>query len=154
MKAEDLMNRDVRTCSKEDTLEQAARTMWEADVGCLVVTDESRRPIGMITDRDIAMAAYLQGVALRDGRVAGAMSHEVRSCAPDASVGAVESLMQEAQIRRVPVVAEDGALLGIVTLGDLAHNASSSPLRVPAIPGVAKTLAAVTERRPSLSATG
>ena len=57
MRAEQIMTRNVFTCSAVDTLEQAAHEMWEADVGCLVVTDALIRPIGVISDRDIAMAA-------------------------------------------------------------------------------------------------
>lgn len=147
MKVDELMTRPVATCSSEDSLEQAARILWEADLGCLVVIDAERRPVGMLTDRDIAMAAYTQGVGLRDASVASAMARAVRSCAAGTSVGELESLMQSAQLRRVPVVDAEGRLLGIVSLGDLAHHAHSSPLRMPEIPGVAKTLAVITERR-------
>jgi CBS domain-containing protein len=113
MKAEDLMVRDVRKCSKDDSLEQAARIMWETDVGCLVVTDSEDRP----------------------------------TCAPNSSVGDVEVVMRSARIRRIPVVKSNGKLAGIVTLGDIARSSQSSPLRAAEIPGVAKTLAVVTEPR-------
>ena len=72
MKPENLMNRAVCTCSERDSLEQAARIMWDSDVGCLVVVGEEGRPIGMVTDRDLTMAAYTQGVALRDASVSSA----------------------------------------------------------------------------------
>lgn len=147
MNAEELMTRAVSTCSRDDSLEQAARLMWEGDVGCLVVTDAEHRPVGMLTDRDVAMAAYTQGVALRDASVASAMAREVQSCVATTPAADIERLMQSAQIRRVPVVDADTRLIGLVTLGDLARLAQSSPLRMPAIPGVAKTPAAVTERR-------
>ena len=147
MKADELMTRNVATCAGDDSLEQAARIMWEADVGCLAVVDAEQRPVGILTDRDLAMAAYTQGVRLRDACVASAMAREVRSCSASTPAAEVEALMQSAQIRRVPVVDSDNKLLGIVTLGDLARAAHSSPLRMPAIPGVAKTLAVVTERR-------
>jgi CBS-domain-containing membrane protein len=101
----------------------------------------------MLTDRDVAMAAYTSGARLRDVPVASAMAHEVRSCSTTAPIGEIESLMQSARIRRVPVVDSEGRLLGIVTLGDLARVTQASPLRMAAIPGVARTLASVTERR-------
>lgn len=147
MKADQLMTRTVGTCSSDDSLERAANLMWEHDLGCLVVIDAEERPVGMITDRDVAMAAYTQGVRLCDTSVATAMAREVISCGAEASAADVESLMQSAQIRRVPVVGSDGKLVGIVALGDLARAAHSSPLHMPAIPGVAKTLATVTARR-------
>jgi CBS domain-containing protein len=141
------MTKNVFTCLAHQTLEQAARTMWEADIGCLVVIDDDRRPIGMITDRDIAMAAYTQGVALRDALISSAMSQKVVTARPDARLGELEALMQAEQVRRVPVVEPNGTLIGIVTLGDLARTAQAGALGIPAIPGVAKTLSSVTERR-------
>jgi CBS-domain-containing membrane protein len=141
------MTRSVRSCGPDDTLEQAARLMWEADVGCLPVLDEEGRPIGMITDRDMCMAAYTQGVALRDSKVSSAMSHSVITCSPESSIADVEALMRNAQIRRVPVVDFSGSLAGIVTLGDIARYSQSSPLHVPAVPGVAKTFASILQPR-------
>lgn len=149
MKADDLMTRNVRTCSPTDSLEQAARTMWDSDVGCLVVTDEEQRPIGVITDRDITMAALMQGVPLRDARVASAMSKRVLTCTPSTTVSDLEALMRSAQIRRVPVVDSRGKVVGIVALGDLARSAQSGPRHLAEIPGLAKTLAGITRRRSS-----
>jgi CBS domain-containing protein len=140
------MTKNVFTCLAQQTLEQAARTMWEADIGCLVVIDDEHRPIGMITDRDIAMAAYTRGVALRDALVGSAMSQKVITAKPETRLGELESLMQAEQVRRVPVVEPNGTLVGIVTLGDLARTAQAL-LGLPAIPGVAKTLRSVSERR-------
>jgi CBS domain-containing protein len=147
MKAEQLMTRDVLTCSPSDSLEQAARIMWECDVGCLVVTDANRRPVGVITDRDLAMAAYTQGVALRDGSVQNAMAREVITCSASAPVSEVEHKMQVSQVRRVPITDANGKLVGIIALGDIARSAQSSPLHLSEIPGLAKTLAGITERR-------
>jgi CBS domain-containing protein len=149
MKAEALMVRNVLTCSPEDSLEQPARLMWEADVGCIVVTDAERRPVGMITDRDIAMAAYTRGVALRDARVESTMARTIHTCSPRDSLSDVEKKMQQAQVRRLPVVDDAGRLVGIVALGDIARSAHSSPLHVAEIPGLARTLASITERRAS-----
>jgi CBS domain-containing protein len=141
MKAQDVMTPSVVACSKDDSLEFAARIMWEADAGCLAVIDGERHVLGMITDRDVAMAAYIQGRLLRDIRVESAMSHDVRTCPLDASVELVENLMQSSQIRRVPVTDPAGRLVGIVTLGDLAKRSA------PSASDVTRTLAAVTERR-------
>lgn len=147
MRVEKAMTKSVFTCLPHQTLEQAARTMWEADVGCLVVIDDDRRPVGVITDRDIAMAAYTQGVALREALVSSAMSQRVVSVGPEARLGEVEGLMQTERVRRLPVVDSSGKLVGIVTLGDLARTAQAGALGIPVIPGVAKTLYSVTERR-------
>lgn len=151
MRAEQLMTREVRTCSPDATLEDAARLLWEADLGCLVVVDAEHHPVGMITDRDIAMAAYTQGLPLRSLSVGATMSQHVQCCPRSALLSEIEHLMQEQQVRRLPVLGTDGKLVGIVTLGDLAQNAAAHPLRLPlAMPGVATTLACVSERRPPL----
>jgi CBS domain-containing protein len=152
MKVSDLMSREVFTCSKDDTLETAAQNMWEYDTGCLVVADGENRAVGMITDRDIAMAAYTQGVALRQTRVESAMAHEVRTCSPDSGLSEVEEMMRLARIRRMPVVDASGKIVGIISLGDIARSSLSSPLRAASIPGVVRTLAAVTEPRGMSSA--
>jgi len=146
MKTQDLMTRHVLTCSADDSLERAAQIMWESDVGCLVVVDGELSPVGMITDRDIAMGAYTQGFSLRDIRVEIVMSRQLIGCAPGTPLVDVESLMQRSQIRRLPVVDAHGKLAGIITLGDIAHG-TRSPGRVLEIPGLAKTLSEICERR-------
>jgi CBS domain-containing protein len=147
MKVQDLMNRIVRTCTEGDSLEQAATAMWEYDVGCLVVVDGERRPIGVITDRDALMGAFTQGVSLRDGRVRTAMSRTVHTSTPDSSLDQLEGLMQSAQIRRVPVVDGEGRLVGIITLGDLAEYSQWTVNHHFGVQGLAKTLFEVSKPR-------
>jgi CBS domain-containing protein len=64
MKIRDIMSQDVATCREDDSLDRAAQLMWDRDVGSVPVVDGEGRPLGMITDRDICMAAYTQGEAL------------------------------------------------------------------------------------------
>jgi CBS domain-containing protein len=146
MKIQELMTKDVKKCGPDDTLEQAARAMWDEDVGCLPVVDEDGRPVGIVTDRDVCMAAYTQGARLRDLRVSRAMSKKLVTCRPDHSITQVEALMRSARIRRIPVVDLIGNLIGMVTLADIARHAHG-PRHVAAAPALAKTLASITERR-------
>ncbi|HYO97492.1 MAG TPA: CBS domain-containing protein [Polyangiaceae bacterium] len=126
MKIVEIMTRDVRTCSPGDTLATAAQIMWENDCGAVPVVDSEGRVLGMVTDRDLAMAAQLQGVALRDSRVASAMARDIKTCSPQDTPATVQAMMQQHKIRRVPVVdGENKKLVGIVTLGDLAYAMSS-----------------------------
>jgi len=147
MRIEDLMTHCVHTCFPDDTLEQVAHEMWDCDTGCLVVIDSYRRPIGIITDRDVAMAAYTQGAPLRSLRASTAMSSELVTCYPGTTVRELETKMQEAQIRRVPVIDSAGILVGIVTLADLADSARLSSTPMSELPAVALTLAKITRRR-------
>ena len=102
-----LIIRDVRTSSPDSTLEEAARALWEGDVGSVVVVADDGRPVAMITDRDIAMAAYTQGCCLRDISVRSAMSQRIITCKAEDSVSDVEALMQGEQVRRVWRAGED-----------------------------------------------
>jgi CBS domain-containing protein len=150
VRIEDIMTRDVRACSPDDTMGEAAQVMWENDCGCVPIVDDAQRVVGIITDRDLAMAAHLQGVALRDSRVSSAMARDVKCCSPRDTPAMVQAMMQQYRIRRVPVVDEQKRLLGIITLGDLAYAMSSQQT----LGGdgmtwtaIAHTLAAVSEPR-------
>jgi CBS domain-containing protein len=150
VRIEDIMTRDVRACSPDDTMGEAAQVMWENDCGCVPVVDDAQRVVGIITDRDLAMAAHLQGVALRDSRVSSAMARDVKCCSARDTPAMVQAMMQQYRIRRVPVVDDQKRLLGIITLGDLAYTMSSQQT----LGGdgmtwtaIAHTLAAVSEPR-------
>lgn len=141
------MTSNVYTCSPDDTLTDAARVMWDKDVGCLPVVDATGRVVATITDRDICMAAYTTGAPLHAARVATAMSKDLVTCSPDQSVSHLERLLAERQLRRIPVVDSEGRLVGVATLADLAHHAQGGALKRALVqPAVARTLAAVTQR--------
>lgn len=124
MKIEQIMNKKVRTCMAEDSLNEAARIMWERDCGCVPVTaaDRSGRLVGILTDRDLCMASYLQGRNLKEMKVADAMSTGVSCCKPDDTIQDAVRIMQEVKVRRLPVIDAAGHLLGIVSLADLAQE--------------------------------
>jgi CBS domain-containing protein len=126
MRVEHLMRRNVRACTSEDTLKTAARIMWEQDCGCAPVVEQGDggRVVGMITDRDICMGAYTQDRPLGDITVKTVMSKHVCSCRPTDSLAVVLKVMEANQIRRVPVVDDEDRLLGLVSLADIAREAS------------------------------
>jgi CBS domain-containing protein len=127
MTIEPLMSRDVHQCRADETLGIAAARMWEHDCGCLPVCadddDGEPRVIGMLTDRDICMAALFQGRPLHELKVADAMSRDISVSKVDDRPEDVELLMREQRIRRVPVTDLAGALVGIVSLADFARAA-------------------------------
>jgi CBS domain-containing protein len=125
VKISEIMTRDVHTCTPSDTLATAAQIMWENDCGAVPVVDRDGKLVGIITDRDLAMAAQLQGVALRESSVASAMARDLKTCSPTDTPATVQSLMQQHKIRRVPVVDAERRLVGMVSLGDLAYVMSS-----------------------------
>ena len=124
-----LMAQNIRACRLEDTLDTAAQIMWDNDCCCVPVIDAHRRVVGMLTDRDICMAAYTQGGPLRALRVSSAMSKKVYACRPEDTLAAAEELMRAKLIRRLPVTDAEGHLVGIISLNDIAREAQSEHTR-------------------------
>lgn len=154
MKIEQLMTKAVSTCRPDETLDAAAHRMWQADCGCLPVTeaDGSGRVLGMLSDRDICMAAHFRGRSLHEIRVGDAMAREVRACNPGDSLAEAEAIMCEARVRRLPVVDSAEQLLGIISLADLAREAArergAKKRKQVSETEIGGTLAAICEPRP------
>ena len=124
MKIERIMTHKVSACNQNDSLNTAAQIMWENDCGCVPVisADGSGVVVGMLTDRDICMAAYTQGVTLSGTSVASAMAREVQTCEPGETIAAVLKKMKANRVRRLPVIDEDERLIGIISLNDVARE--------------------------------
>jgi CBS domain-containing protein len=125
MNVDQCMTRDPRSCRADDSLERAAQILWEQDCGCVPVLDDSSRVIGMITDRDICMAAYTRGVALRAIAVGSAMARDLAACRPSDSVESALRTMRRRQVRRMPVLDLEGALVGVLSFVDVARRLDS-----------------------------
>jgi CBS domain-containing protein len=121
MKARDVMTAGARTCAAGDALNCAAQIMWDNDCGCVPVVDEQGRAIGMITDRDICMAAYTRGSTLADIEVGSAMSTRLISIQETDELAVADELMRVNQIRRLPVLDEERRVVGILSLSDVVR---------------------------------
>lgn len=150
MNVADLMTREVRSCRANDSVQSAARIMWENDCGAVPIVDGDERVIGMITDRDACMAAYTQGQPLWNIVISSAMSDQVHVVREADPIDVVETLMRNARVRRAPVVDGNGRLRGIVSMSDLARHVHRSNGRKPDGLGAAtivQTLATICEPR-------
>jgi CBS domain-containing protein len=146
----DAMRTRVYVCAPEDTLARAAQLMWEKDLGCLPVCGPGRKVVAMLTDRDISMAAFMQWKHLSEVLVESAMSKGARTCSPDDELGRAEDIMRESQVRRLPVVDDQGVLVGLLSLGDVARYVRQHSPRANgslAQQRLAETLAAICEPR-------
>ncbi|MCA8973745.1 MAG: CBS domain-containing protein [Planctomycetes bacterium] len=150
MKIRELMSSYVHTCRPQDSLETAARKMWEHDCGALPVVDADGRVGAVITDRDICMAAGMSGSALAELRVADSMSRQLVTCRGDDEVYTALKAMAEHQLHRLPVVDEHDRLCGILSLNDLAVVGE---MRSRIGRGALKVLAAVSRHRAKVPAT-
>jgi len=122
MNVSEICNRTVVVASSGTVLSEAAFLMREHHVGSLVIVEESRKgrmPVGIVTDRDIVVAVVAEGVDPRKITVGDVMGPELVTIGEDVSVYEALRLMRGRGIRRVPVLAPDGHLVGIVTIDDL-----------------------------------
>lgn len=147
MHVEQLMSQPAITCATCDTLNDAARLMWENDCGVLPVVGEDGRLVGVVTDRDICMSAYTQGKPLSEIPVSSAMAKKVFSCNPHDDLAAAERWMSKAQIRRMPVVDDDNRPVGVLSLNDIARSAAAPRTPDGLDQEVVQTLAAICQPR-------
>jgi len=146
MRIDQIMTANVKTCRPTDTLDVAAKLMWDHDIGAVVIVDDRGQVIGMVTDRDACMAAFTQHQPLHGLSCTVAMTTHVVTCRPEDTDVAVARLMAKNKIRRLPVIDEAQRPIGLVSLNDLAL-AMARGSEVPA-KEVAGTLAAICEHRP------
>jgi CBS domain-containing protein len=125
----DLMRAPAVCCRTGDTLHRAAQLMWEHDVGAVVVVDGAGKPVCMVTDRDVCMGAYTQGIALWQSRLESLAPRPIACCSFDAGVVEARQLMKELGVRRMPVVDADGVAVGMIALGDLVREATAAAPR-------------------------
>jgi CBS-domain-containing membrane protein len=152
MKVSDLMSATANSCGANDNLERAAQIMWESDCGVVPVVGDDGRVVGMVTDRDICMAAYTHGQPLWQIAVANAMARQVHGVHESDLLEAAEELMRRVRVRRLPVLDGDGRLKGILTMNDLARHAHRSGGRKAnglSSDSVVQTLAAICEPHPA-----
>ncbi len=113
-----VMTANPASCRADAPIAQVAQLMIDNDCGQIPVVDADNKPLGVVTDRDIAVRLVAAGKA--DATAGDAMSSPCHFIAADSSVQDAIKLMESAKIRRVPVVDGDGRLAGIVSIADLA----------------------------------
>lgn len=128
MKVREIMSENPAVCLTTTSLQETARMMHDYDCGCIPVVqdNDSKKPIGMITDRDITIRTVAHGKNPLEMTAGEIMSEQVITVTPDTSVEECGNLMKENQIRRVAVTDENGACCGMVAQADIAINASEN----------------------------
>ena len=119
MQLKEIMTADVELVRPESSIAEAAQKMRSFDVGSLPVCD-GRRLVGIITDRDITIRATADARYPTATLVRDVMSPKIVYCFEDQDATDAEQIMQERQIRRLPVLTREKQLVGIVSLADLA----------------------------------
>jgi CBS domain-containing protein len=122
MKCTDIMTKEPVCCLPGDTVEMAAQLMEDEDVGSIpVVADhETKRILGIVTDRDLALKVVAAGRYGPSITVEDVMTRNPVTCSSDVSLEQVMTTMEEHQVRRIPVVDKDKRILGIIAQADIA----------------------------------
>lgn len=124
MDVTDVMQRSVKLCGVNTTLETAGVTMWESDCGALPVVDDSGRVIGIITDRDIAVTAALNHRPLWEMKCGELVeSRPLYTCRPNEDIKQALKTMWAQKVRRLPVIDDDGRIVGILSVDDIIASA-------------------------------
>ena len=149
MKVQDVMTYDVQTCRPETNLADAAMRMWRGDCGILPIIADGQKVVGVITDRDICVAAATKHRDPANIRVKEVMSGKVYGCSCDTDIHEALKIMQQKQVRRLPIIsAEDGRLQGILSMNDVALKAKADREAELSAEDVENTLRAICAHRP------
>ncbi len=121
MRCREIMKQELECVSPRDTVEDAAARMRDENVGFLPVCDQSRKVLGTLTDRDIAVRAVAAGKA-GSALVEEVMTREVIACAPQDDLRHAERAMAEHHKSRIMCCEEDGTLVGVISLSDIVRH--------------------------------
>ena len=124
MQINEFMSTDLATCTPDTPLNECAQKMKEYDCGMIPVlsTDGSRKPIGVLTDRDITIRTLAEGINPMDCTVGDVMSSDPLCISANAGHQEAEKMMEENQVRRLLVVDDNGDCAGLISQADLARN--------------------------------
>lgn len=126
MRVNDVMTKEPATCSADVPVVEVARMMVEHDCGEIPVTNpETRHLIGVVTDRDIVCRAVAAGRDTAQMLAGECMTTPVVCVTPNATLDECRQIMEDKQVRRVPVVDDQGMICGIVSQADIALSASA-----------------------------
>jgi CBS domain-containing protein len=139
MKVKDFMKKEPLFCFADDSVITAASLMKHADIGVIpIVADRlTRKLVGVVTDRDLCCTVIANGLNPALLRVGDFMTKRLFTCQPEHSIDTCLQVMEIHSVRRVPVIDDDGKLVGIISLADIALHARPDQ--------VYRTLAAVSK---------
>ena len=121
-KCSDVMTKDLTSCLPTDTVNQAAQSMKAHDIGAVPVVDshETKKLVGIVTDRDLALKVVAEGLDPRQTRIEQVMARNLVMCRLQDDLQLALDAMSQRQLRRIPVVDDQGRLAGIIAQADVA----------------------------------
>jgi len=119
MSIRDIMTPNPRTCRADDAIGDVAQAMADGDFGACPVVDANGHPVGIVTDRDLALRGLAKGLS-PDSSVHQVMTPGARSVPPEAELSEARQLMEQHQLRRLAVIDDQDQICGMIAIGDLA----------------------------------
>ena len=121
-KCSDVMTKDLTCCLPKDTVNLAAQSMKAKDIGGVPVVDshETKKLVGIVTDRDLALKVVAEGLDSRQTRIEQVMARNLVMCKLQDDLQLALDAMSQRQLRRIPVVDDQGRLVGIIAQADVA----------------------------------
>ncbi len=126
MKVEEIMTREVQCCGPGTNLAAAAKMMWDSDCGILPILNPEGKVLGVVTDRDICMSATTKNKPPSEITVWESITPRAYTCRVTDDIHTAMDIMRRQQVRRLPVVDEDGVLQGIISMNDLILHAGET----------------------------
>ena len=123
MQVQDVMTPNPACCTSDTNLQEVARKMIEHDCGEIPVVDEDGKPVGVVTDRDICCRTVAEGKNALEMNAGDVMTSPCVTVTPATDLDDCCKVMEDEQIRRVPVVDASGRCCGIVAQADIAQHA-------------------------------
>jgi CBS domain-containing protein len=151
MRIKQVMTSDIATCRPETNLAVVAKLMWDKDCGFVPVIDAAGKVAGVITDRDICIASATRRLLPDQITAAQAMRRPpIQTTQPDEAIEKALATMKQYQVRRLPVIAADGTLKGVISMNDIVL--ASQQKEGPAPADIVSTLSAICAHRPAMVA--
>jgi len=125
MKVKDVFRSKVKSCTPMASLDTVGQIMWEGDCGAVPVVNPEGKVVGLLTDRDLAMALAAKNRGSSQILVREVVSGELFACAPEDEVVEAIQKMRKNRVRRLPVLDAQGQLLGMLSIKDLALAAKA-----------------------------
>ena len=141
MTCKEVMTKDPKTCAPTDTVERAAQLMKSEDVGPIPIVGDNGKLEGIITDRDIVLKVVAEGRDAKTTKLADVMSTDLITCTTDGDIEKTLDLMEDNQVRRIPVVDASGRLVGIISQADVATRLDDSEKTAELVEDISKAAA-------------
>lgn len=122
MDVKDCMSTQICYCTPNNNVKDVAKLMCDNHVGCIPVCDDNKQIVGVITDRDVILRTIACNKDVKTTPVSEIMTCNPCCCTPNTTIDEATKLMSDLQIRRIPVCDINNKIVGILSLGDLAHH--------------------------------